>query len=196
MKLNLPKSFFLLCLVMLTINVLAQDKPKPSAPIAPTAQPKFAPPRRLPDELTAFFVGSWSGAGGFANGKKIEADVSFTPDLDNQWLAYHHTDRAPSTYKSSGLWGFEYSSKRFVMILADNFGGARLFSSDGWTGSKIVFLKSGAIIPEASDLKQPVRQERFTFEKQNNDEFKMTYEFSQDGNIWKLGDYLVFTKKK
>lgn len=180
----------------MTINVLPQDKTKPAVPITTTTQPKFERPVRLPNDLVTFFSGEWSGAGEFADGKKIEADASFMPDLDNQWLAYRHTDRAPNKYKAFGMWGFEYTSKKFVMTVTDNFGGARLFSSDGWMDGKIIFLKNSAISLQASDTKQPERRERFTFEKQNNDEFKMTYEVSPDGKVWKLGDYLIFKRKK
>ena len=155
------------------------------------AQQKSAPPIRLPDDLVQFLSGEWIGQGEFASGKKIEADVSFAVDLDGQWLMYRHTDRAPNKYKAVGMWGFETKSRRFMMTVNDNFGGARRFSSDGWTNGKVVFEKIVDDVAPASSIR-----ERFTFERQDADTFKMTYETSQDGKTWRLGDYLVFKRKR
>jgi hypothetical protein len=66
----------------------------------------------LPAGLKEFFVGEWSGAGEFSNGRKIEADVSFSTDLDNQWLSYRHTDRAPNKYKAWGMWGYRIFNRK------------------------------------------------------------------------------------
>ena len=175
----------------------AQAQVEPAEPAAtPTPPPKFEPPTRLPVDLVHFFSGEWQGQGEFANGRKIEADVSFAPDLDNQWLVYRHHDLAPNQYQALGLWGFEAVSKTFVMVVNDNFGGSRLFSSEGWTNGKIVFRKAALITPQSdARLNPPTTQERFTFERQTDDSFKMTYESSRDGASWQLGDYLVFKKQ-
>jgi len=182
---------------ILTAPTTAQDKTNPAAPAAASAQQqKFEPPMRLPTDLVRFFSGEWAGAGEFASGKKIEADASFSPDLDNQWLVYRHADRAPNSYKALGMWGFEYTSKKFIMVINDNFGGARLFSSEGWRDRKVVFLKQNTLAPQTgAAAAQPGNQERFTFERQTDDAFKMTYEVSKDGTNWRMGDYLIFKKK-
>lgn len=159
-------------------------------PVICAAQQKSAPPIRLPDDLVKFLSGEWTGQGEFASGKKIEADVSFSVDLDGQWLMYRHTDRAPNKYKAVGMWGFERSG-RFIMTVNDNFGGARRFSSDGWINGKVVFETILDDATPASTIK-----ERFTFERQDADTFKMTYETSQDAKTWRLGDYLVFKRKR
>jgi hypothetical protein len=95
------------------------------------------------------------------------------------------------------MWGFEYASKRFVMVINDNFGGARQFSSEGWQNGKVVFEK--IVIPSLptnpASTPAAARQERFTFERQDADMLKMTYETSNEGKIWRLGDYLVFKRK-
>ena len=49
--------------------------------------------------MVKFFVGNWSCTGEFANGKKIEADLSFVPELDGKWLLYRHADRPPVNSK-------------------------------------------------------------------------------------------------
>ena len=164
----------------------------------PRRQANPAGPVRLTDDLIEFFSGDWIGSGEFASGKKIEADVNFTPDLDRQWLVYRHTDRTPNKYKALGMWGFETASSRFVMIVTDNFGGARRFSSDGWVNGKVVFEKVPSCLPPADQATSSGAniRERFTFERRNSDTFKMTYETSLDGTNWRLGDYLVFKRKR
>jgi hypothetical protein len=83
-----------LLLVTVTFGPSAQKATQSSS--APKA------PKQLPADLKDFFIGEWSGAGELSNGKKIEADVSFSADLDNQWLSYSHTDRVPNKYKPAG----------------------------------------------------------------------------------------------
>jgi hypothetical protein len=164
----------------------ADDKPAEVRPAqsAPTL-------KHLPSELVAFFSGRWKGLGKFANGKKIEATVVFSPDLDGQWLSYRHTDIPPGKYKASGFWGIETDSSALVMILMDNFGGIRLFTSDGWTDGAITF-KDSARLPTAAG--RAARQERFVFQRTSKTSFRMTYEFSIDGSSWSMGDYLDFAK--
>ena len=151
-----------------------------------------AGPERAPKELVAFFSGHWQGAGEFANGKKIAADVSFEPTLDNQWLEYRHADRPPNGYKALGLWGIDSASHKLIMTLHDNFGGARLFTSGGWRDGKVVFVKHGPISPDPAPAST---QERFSFARLDATSFTMTYEVSRDGSAWKLGDSLTFHRK-
>src|SRR5205814_5847155 len=88
--------------------------------------------------------------------KRSKPTVSFSADLDNQWLSYSHTDRLPNKYKARGMWGFDRESGKFVMLLNDNFGGARLFVSDGWADDKIVFNRERLLAALSVE-------ERFTF---------------------------------
>lgn len=168
------------------------------AAVAPKPQTNPNGPIRLTDALVEFFSGDWIGSGEFASGKKIEADVSFAQDLDRQWLVYRHTDRIPNKYKALGMWGFETGSSRLIMIVTDNFGGARRFSSEGWVNGKVVFEKTPSYPPplNAGTSSGVNIRERFTFERQDNDTFRMTYETSQDATNWRLGDYLVFKRKR
>jgi len=181
-------SFFHRALLLSIIVVLWAVQPQGDK--QPAALTRSAPQaKRLPDDLCEFFLGEWSGAGEFASGKKIEADVSFTPDLDRHWMAYRHTDRPPNRYKALGVWGIDKDSGRLLMLVNDNFGGARLFMSDGWLNGKIVFQKATLVTPVTN-------QERFTFERKAKDSFRMTYEVSADGKTWRLGDYLNFIKRR
>jgi hypothetical protein len=167
----------------------------PSSNVAATPavpRPASAGPRRLDADMVAFFAGDWTGAGEFGNGKKIEADVSFRADLDDQWLVYTHRDRLPNRFKAIGMWGYEATSKQLIMTVNDSFGGARMFSSTGWTNGKVVFANNTVVAPVATP---PARQERFIFERQGPGQFTMTYETSTDGTVWRLGDRVVFVKR-
>ena len=187
---TLTSPALLAVIALMSLNVYGQElasAPSASAIASPPPLSKpSAAPRRLPDDLVAFFAGEWSGAGEFASGRKIAANVSFAPDLDGQWLAYRHIDRAPNKYKAAGMWGFERASDSFVMTVNDSFGGARTFTSIGWQDGKVVFDRHGS----------GTKLERFSFLRVADDGFKMTYETSDDGAAWKMIDYVVFTKKR
>jgi hypothetical protein len=137
--------------------------------------------------MVKFFSGNWSCAGEFANGKKVEADVSFTPELDGKWLLYRHSDRPPGSFKAVALWGVDQPSGNLVSMAADNFANARLFTSDGWKNGSVTFNRTAI-------FDQKMTQERFRYERQSDDSFKMTYERSVDGQ-WKMGDFIVCTRK-
>lgn len=150
------------------------------------------PAQKLPDDLVRFFSGEWSGVGEFANGRKIEADVSFRPDLDGQWLSYRHADRPPGKYKAAGMWGHSRPSNSFVMTLNDSAGGLREFSSDGWHDGRIVFDYT---VPAAvGEPDGPSRRQRFTFMREGDDRMKMSFEIATGDQPWQLVDYLVFSR--
>jgi len=152
-----------------------------SAIFCPAQQPATDP------AMIKFFGGNWSCAGEFANGNKIEADVSFAPELDGKWLLYRHADRPPGLFKALALWGVDQPSGSLVAVMEDNFGNARLFTSDGWKDGSVTFNR-------ATILDQKITQERFRYERQSADSFKMTYERSVGGK-WKMGDFIVCGRK-
>jgi hypothetical protein len=143
---------------------------------------------KLPPELISFFVDEWKGTGEFANGRKIEADLVFTATLDSAWLSCSHTDLAPGKYKSALMWGVDKNTGRFLAYNFDNFQGHRQFQSDGWLDNKLV-LTNSQDIPNVGLV-----YEHFIYQKVNQDSFKMTYETSRDGQVWKMVDYLVFNR--
>ena len=143
----------------------------------------------LPPDLIQFFQGQWYGKGAFSNGKPIEADVSFELTLDSSWLLYHHLDKLPNHYKATTLWGVDTHTGQFVAYTFDNFHGHRQFTTDGWSQGRLQST-TREYYAEAGWLFQ-----QFTYEKTSDTSFKMTYEVSKDAHTWKVGDYLVFTKK-
>jgi len=138
-------------------------------------------------DMIKFFGGNWNCSGEFVNGKKIAADVSFAPELDGKWLLYRHADRPPGPFKAEAFWGVEQSSGKLISVMEDNFGNARLFTSDGWKDGSVTFNRTAM-------LEQKISRERFRYERQSDNSFKMTYERSADGG-WKMGDFIVCTRK-
>lgn len=189
---------FLLAICASSAPALAGSQ---AAAVTPAATKAPDPPVHLPEDLVRFFAGHWQGQGAFASGRKIEADVDFESSMDGQWLVYRHADRAPNNYKAQGFWGYERTSRAFVMVLADNFGGARLFSSTGWKDDTLVFDGRGPISPaslSASSAPPPsgaTFHERFVFEKQSADQFLMRYETRKNDADWRLVDSLTFKRK-
>jgi hypothetical protein len=155
-----------------------------------TSQAQNLESKPKPDmDFVKFFEGAWVGSGQFSNGKKIGADASFRLSLDSCWLIYTHTDRSPNRYKAISVWGIDKSTAKFVDYVFDNFHGHRLFTSDGWNSAGLI-LTCKEITPANETLFQ-----RFTYLKIDADKFKMSYEVSNDGTTWKLGDSLVFVKQ-
>ena len=151
---------------------------------SPAEAQQPAPPPLLDSALVAAFQGSWHCAGAFANGKKIESDMTFSADLDRHWLRVVHDDRPPNGYHAQSMWGADASTGKWMSMIFDNFGGARRFTSTGWDGHSIVL--DGAPGP---------RRERFSYAVESPSSFRMTYEVSGDaGTTWKLSDSLACTR--
>lgn len=144
---------------------------------------------KLPRDLVAFFQGTWHGKGEFANGKPIEAELSFHIALDSSWISYTHDDVAPAIYHAQSMWGIDKTSGEFFAYLFDNFQGHRKFEGNGWEQDKLI-LTSSSYEPKAGLMFQ-----QFIYEKQSDSSFKMTYEISRDARSWRMVDYLIFNKK-
>ena len=141
-------------------------------------------PVPVPADLATFFSGDWRGAGHFASGKAIEADVNFALDLDGQWLRYRHTDRAPNRYKALGMWGIDSTSGALTMTVNDNFGGARSFTSSGWADGAVTFTR----------VAPATKEERFIFQRLAADRFTMRYEVRTGAEAWRMVDTVEFAR--
>jgi hypothetical protein len=102
------------------------------------SQAAAAPQARLDPNMISFFTGHWKGAGEFAGGAKIAADVDFTLTLDSCWLLYEHRDQAPNTYKATSMWGVDGKTGQLLAYTFDNFHGHRQWMSNGWVDGKLV----------------------------------------------------------
>lgn len=153
------------------------------------AQPSPSPDKEL--AKLAYFSGSWAGKGAFSSGRPIEAEVSFTQELDGKGLVYRHTDRSPNTFKALSVWSFNTELRQYVSVMSDNFGGGRVLVSPGWQADTLT-LEQVPLLAQSPPVKQ-----RFRFQKVTATSFRMTCERDKgDGKGWQLGDYLVFTRRK
>lgn len=145
---------------------------------------------KLKKEVAAFapLQGQWSCAGVFpSNGKKIESKIAFVADLDGAGLVKRHDDLPPNVFHDADYWGFDSAAKQFVAYIYDNFGGVRKFSSAGWADSKLIWLGE----PSKSD---PVRLERFVYQRDSPTQMEVNWEVKQGAKDWAIGDTLTCKK--
>ncbi|HSU16521.1 hypothetical protein [Longimicrobium sp.] len=154
-------------------------------PLAAQTQPQPAPGSA---EMFAFLSGRWGCAGEFASGRKLEADLAFTPQLDGKWLEFRHTDRAPGRYQAISHWGTDPATGTMVSLMFDIGGGVRLFTAaEGWKDRAVAF--------ETAQLMAPPRgRERFTYRAESAATLRVTWEVNRDG-AWRMGDWLLCTKQ-
>lgn len=149
------------------------------------------PPAFRPDPgLIAYFSGTWTGEGSFASGRPIKASLSFHLTLDSAWLVAEHQDLPPNLYKATTYWGTDVRTGEFIAYAFDNFQGHRQFVSNGFIGGRLVLASQ-----QFQGAKTGVVYEHFIYERLTATQFKMSYEVSQDGIEWRMGDSLVFTKQ-
>jgi hypothetical protein len=154
----------------------------------PLAAQTSPPPAPGSAEMFAFLAGRWGCAGEFASGRKLEADLAFTPQLDGKWLEFRHADRAPGRFQSIAHWGTDPATGTLVSLLFDVGGGVRLFTAPaGWTGRAVVFETAQLLAP-------PRGRERFTYRAESDTALRVTWEVSRDGE-WRMGDWLLCTKQ-
>jgi hypothetical protein len=61
----------------------------------------------LPREIVNYFNGDGAGKGKFTNGKDIESDFSFVPDLEGQCIVVRQKERPPNTFEFVALWSMD-----------------------------------------------------------------------------------------
>jgi hypothetical protein len=139
-------------------------------------------------ETLAPLQGKWACQGVFpSNGKKIESQIAFAPDLDGAWLVKRHDDLPPNLFHDAEYWGFDSATKQFVAFIYDNFGGVRRFTSSGWTDDKLTWLGE----PSKSD---PPRLERFVYKRDSPTQIEVNWEVKSGAKDWAIGDTLTCKK--
>jgi hypothetical protein len=107
--------------------------------------------------------------------------------LENKWILFRHDDRPPFSYHALSEWGWDEKGQQYVSTVQDSTGGIRLFYSDGFSDSKLVW--------EGQALGNPAaRAERFEFIKNSPKSFTVSYSFQKDGQ-WQQVDTSVCTRK-
>jgi hypothetical protein len=143
---------------------------------------------KIDKDMAKFFVGAWSGEGEFANGKKIEADVTFYLSVDSTSLISIYADRLPFRFKSALAMDIDGASGKFIAHMINNFTGLKDFTSDGWQGGKITLAN------QEDQKGKGTLYQHFIYEKIDNDHFKATYLYGMDSTKLKEGDHLIFTR--
>lgn len=154
------------------------------------AKPTEASEPKLKKEIESLapLQGKWSCQGVFpSNGKRIESQIAFVPDLDGVWLVKRHDDLPPNVFHDAEYWGFDSAAKQFVAYVYDNFGGVRKFTFSGWSGDKLTWLSE----PSKTD---PPRLERFVYKRDTATQIEVNWEVKQGAKDWAIVDTLTCKK--
>jgi hypothetical protein len=136
--------------------------------------------------LFAAVAGKWSCEGGFPNGRKLAADLQFTPGVDGRIITFEHVDRAPGAYWQRSTWGYDAKAGRVTSLAMtgstkDKSSIPAMFTSRAWTESSITL--------DADTLRTPpFAPNRFTYSVSAAG-LKMVWELGR-GGVWALGDSL------
>jgi hypothetical protein len=143
--------------------------------------------------LFAALEGRWDCSGGFPDGRKLVADLSFTREREGRLLRFSHVDRAPGSYWQDATWMHDSKGQRVLSLSTSgstkNLGvGAALFVAHSWTDSSIVL--------EADSLKGPPWSvNRFSYSLRAPSTLLKRWEVQRNGS-WVLGDSLVCGRKQ
>ena len=138
-----------------------------------------------------FFTGCWQGEGKFqSSGRDIRATVEASETNVPGALLYVHDDLSLGRYHSTALWS--QRGERTFMAEINSSGGYRIFELEQASKDKLVFTRLGQIDAVGEGAGDPVG-ERFTYEINDVDSYRMSFESRQDQG-WKLVDYIDFTR--
>ena len=148
-----------------------------TTPATPTDQP-FQP--------FADLLGHWTCNGVFpASGKTITSELRFESDLGGKALLKHHDDTSPpALYHAIEAWGYDAKANRYNATILDNFGGARMFSSEGWTKDSLVWTSAPELQPA----------QRFVYARLGQRQLRIDWEVERKG-AWVVGDTLTCKRR-
>ncbi len=141
-----------------------------------------ATPADQPFQSFADLLGHWTCSGVFpASGKTMTSELRFDSDLGGKAMLKHHDDTSPpSLYHAVEAWGYDAKSGRYNATILDNFGGARMFSSEGWTKDGLVWTSAPEVQPA----------QRFIYVRQGQERLRVDWEVERKG-AWVVGDTLT-----
>lgn len=165
------------CVSGLSLSLGLAQEAHPAAASAATLKPELA--------ALAEFKGTWACKGVFpSNGQRIESRIAFVPDLEGAWLSVRHDDVPPNRFHAHELWGYDSAAKQYSAFIFDNFGGARAFTSPGWSADALIWT-----VKPADSSSAPA--ERFVFKREKAaGQFVANCEVKR-GADWKIGDTLT-----
>ena len=128
----------------------------------------------------AFFLGTWTcdvhaQSVGFIPERKYQSTITIKNDLGGSWNSIRNESNAATV---AGFTGWDRSSKRFVRVAFDSFGGMESKYSDGWKGDDWVWTGTSSVAGKDAPL-------RHTITRHGDAEFVGKYEM-QDGDKWTL----------
>jgi hypothetical protein len=132
-----------------------------------------------------YFLGTWQCSGSFpSTGKTIASTMHFEHDLGGAAIVKHHDDAAPNVYHAIEAWNYEATPGLFNDAVADNFGGVRIFSSDGWHGDVLTWSSAAAVNPS----------QQFVYTRLSQTSMRVDWQVSRDGSHYIVGDTLTCTR--
>lgn len=132
----------------------------------------------------AALTGEWTCHGVFpATGKTIDSTLRFEFDLGGKALVKHHDDTSPpAMYHALEAWGYDAKNSHYNATILDNFGGARLFSSEGWKNDRLVWTSAPEVKPA----------QRFVYVQEATQGLRIDWEVLK-GDSYVVGDTLHCT---
>lgn len=129
--------------------------------------------------------GSWICHGVFpASGKTIDSSVRFERDLAGKALVKHHDDTSPpALYHAVEAWGYDAKTGHYNAVVLDNFGGARVFTAEGWHDNRLTWNSAPEVKPA----------QRFVYIRMPQNHLRIDWEVERDGKQV-VGDTLDCTR--
>lgn len=128
-----------------------------------------------------YFVGHWTCAGHFTNGKPVQSHDQVSSELAGHWIRVQHVEDPPSRWRADEWWGYDKVMKHFTVVLFDNFDNTRHYLSSGWVGNVLTL--------ENTAVKGFI--DRFVFERRSGTEYRVVYSYRKDAGAWHVGDEQV-----
>lgn len=132
-----------------------------------------------------FFLGRWDCAGHFASGKPVASHMRYATDLAGKALLKHHDDVPPGGYRAIESWSREPHADAYAMVVLDNFGGARRFTSEGWHGQTLTWLGDAQVQPA----------QRFVYTRLDDRRYRVDWDVARDGKAFVTGDTLTCVRQ-
>jgi hypothetical protein len=130
-------------------------------------------------------LGRWNCTGHFASGKAIASRMEYAADLAGKALLKHHADLPPGSYRAVESWGQLPQAGRYAMVVLDNFGGARRFTSAGWHGQVLTWQGDAGVQPA----------QRFIYTRLDERKYRVDWEVARDGKTFVTGDTLTCVRQ-
>jgi hypothetical protein len=116
--------------------------------------------------------------------------MDFRSALGGAWLLAAQDDAEPGTYHALAMWGVN-APGGLVAQIADNQGDMRRFvAPDGWVEGRVAFVRDTVYANVGR------YGERFTYERQSDSTFRMTYETMRDTIPWHEGDHVMCGRQR